>query len=52
LAGAPAQLGVPVVMGDCPRSRWRGSQPNGAVVPSQQLVRNLKAAQGYEKVKS
>lgn len=29
----------------------RGSQPGRAVVPSQQLVRNLRAAQSYKKVK-
>lgn len=29
----------------------RSSQPGGAVVPSQQLVRNLRAAQSYKKVK-
>lgn len=29
----------------------RSSQPGGAVVPSQQLVRNPRAAQSYKKVK-
>lgn len=28
----------------------RSNQPGGAVVPSQQLVRNLRAAQSYKKV--